>query len=235
MRTRSVVASLGLVLVFGLWCSPAARAEDTSTYRGFRLGMTVLEVATEAGLPPEAARTIFERPLLIQELEWRPASEAGIAGAPGRPDSVGQVLFGFCDGELYRMVVRYDEGRTEGLTEQDLIAALSAEYGAALRPLARIITSPASQSYDDTEQVTARWQDTRSSVNLFRTSYGSRFGLVIFSRTAAPVARAGIEKALQFARLDAPRRQAAEQQAREDLDQATHAKARVANKSAFRI
>jgi AcrR family transcriptional regulator len=232
MGTRG--SSLALTFAFVVLFSPAVRADDASAYRGFRLGMTVLAVATEAGISPTAVKVVFERPLLIQELEWRPA-DGGTTGAPGERDTVAQVLFGFCNGELYRIVVSYDPDRTEGLTEQDLVEALSAAYGPARTPIARIITSPASQTYSDTEPVTARWEDARSSVNLFHRSYRSTFGLVIFSKTLAPVARAGIETALRLAELDAPRREIAKQQARDEIERVAHAKARVANKAAFRF
>ena len=149
-------------------------------------------------------------------------------------DSVAQVLFGFCNGELYRIVVSYDPERTEGLTEQDMVEALSVGYGPARTPTARIITSPAARSYTETEQVMARWEDTSSSVNLFHGAYRSTFGLVIFSKAVAPLARAGIETSLRLDRLDAPRRETAERQERAETERLTHEKARAANKAAFR-
>jgi len=235
MGTRSITRSLTLVFAFVVWFAPALRAQDPSAYRGFRLGMTVVAVATEAGISPTAAKVVFERPLLIQELEWQPPASAAATGAAPERDSVAQVLFGFCNGELYRIVVSYDPDRTEGLTEQDLVEALSAAYGPARTPIARIITSPTSQSYNDTEPVTARWEDARSSVNLFQGTYRSAFGLVIFSKKLAPLARAGIEEGKRLAQLDAPRREVAEQKARDETERVAHAKARTANKAAFRF
>jgi len=172
---------------------------------------------------------------LIRELEWQPPASAAATGAAPERDSVAQVVFGFCNGELYRIVVRYDPDRTEGLTEQDLVEALSAEYGPARTPIARIIASPASQSYSDTEPVTARWEDARSSVNLFHGTYRSAFGLVIFSKKLAPLARAGVEEGGRLAQLDAPRREVAEQKTRDETERVAHAKARMANKAAFRF
>ena len=235
MGTRRIARSLALAFVFVLLFAPALRAEDPSAYRGFRLGMTVLAVATQAGLPVTAAKAVFERPLLIQELEWRPPAVARSPGAPPEQDSVAQVTFGFCNGELYRMVVSYDADRTEGLTEQDLVEALSAAYGPARVPVAKIITSPAGQSYNEEEPVRARWEDARSSINLFYLSYRSAFGLVIFSKALEPLARAGIDEGTRLAQLDAPRLEAAERKTRDDIELAAHAKARVANKIAFRF
>ena len=72
MGTRSTTRSLTLAIVFVVCSAPALHAQDLSAYRGFRLGMTVLAVATQAGLPVTAAKVVFERPLQIQELEWPP-------------------------------------------------------------------------------------------------------------------------------------------------------------------
>jgi hypothetical protein len=237
MNTHGSTVTLAFTVGFVLLFSPAVRAEDPAAYRGFRLGTTVSEVAAEAGIPASAAKVVFERPLLIQELEWRPVAAPSATGAPASQDTVARVLFGFCNGELYRVVVNYDQGKTEGLTEQDLVEALSAAYGPARTPApgATIITSAAGQDYSDTETVIARWEDARSSVNLFHAGYRSMFGLVIFSKALAPVARAAIEKGLRLAQLDAPRREAAEQKRRDDVEGAAHAKARAANKAAFRF
>lgn len=235
MGTRGDVVGVALTLAFVLSFSSVVRAEDVSVYRGFRLGMTVPEVATEARMPPASAKVVFERPLLIQELEWRPPAAASTTGDAPTQDSVAQVLFGFCSGKLYRIVVSYEAERTEGLTETDLIEALSIAYGPARTPIARIITSPAAETYSEPVSVVARWEDASASVNLFRGSYQPAFGLVIFSKTVAPLARAAIEQSLRLAELDAPRRAIAEQKARDDSEQVAHAKARVANKAAFRF
>lgn len=235
MVTRSIARSLVLAVVCVVWFAPTLRAEDPSAYRGFRLGMTVLEVATRAGLPLTGAKVVIERPLLVEELEWRPPLSAGTADTPPERDSVAHVLFGFCNGELYRIVVSYDADRTKGLNKQDLVEALSAAYGQARMPVARIITSPASQSYIDTEAVMARWEDERSSINLIYIEFRSAFGLVIFSKKLAPLVRAGIEEGFRLRELDAPRREAAEQKARDEITRVSDAKARIANKPAFRF
>jgi hypothetical protein len=46
------------------------------------------------------------------------------------------VLFSFYDGELFRIAINYDRHETEGLTADDFIAAISATYGTAERPIA---------------------------------------------------------------------------------------------------
>jgi len=223
--------TLFLALAFVIASAPALRAQDLSVYRQFHIGMTATAATAQIGVPESAATTIHTHPLLIQELEWAPP------GSPStfEPDSVQLVLLDFCNGKLFRIVVRYRGERVEGLTEQDMVTAISAAYGQPTRPTARIITSELSTRWTDAEPVIARWEDTSVSANLFRTSYPSSYGLVIFSRRVAPLARAAIDKAILVERADAPRREAAEQKARDDSEAATHAKARLANKAAFKF
>ena len=133
----------------------------------------------------------------------------------------------------FRIVVTYRGERVEGLTGQDMVAAISPAYGRPTRPAAQIIISGMSQDWTDTEQVLARWADERFSVNLFHTSYPSTFGLVIFSKRVAPLARAAIDKAILIERAEAPEREAAAKKSQEVVEAATHAKARLANKAAF--
>ena len=85
-------------------------------------------------------------------------------------ESVNEVLFNFYNGELFRMVVSYDQQRTEGLTDQDMVEAISATYGIATQPAAKIILFSSSYIYNDSEKVIARWEDSQSSLNLFHSS-----------------------------------------------------------------
>jgi hypothetical protein len=234
MGARPTFWSLVVASAVVLWSASPVSAADPSVYRGFHLGMTVSEVAAAAALSPTEVKTVYQRPLLIQELEWNPSVVLGAAGLTGERDSVARVLFGFCGGELYRIVVSYDGDKTEGLNEQDLIDALSAGYGQAAKPVSQIITSPAAQGFIDTEDVVARWEDASASVNLFARAYRSTFGLVIFSKRLAPLARAGIVEGSRLGELDAPARAIADQKLRDDTERALHDKARVANKAAFR-
>jgi hypothetical protein len=226
---------LAVAVAFVAWFSTTVSAQDAGAYRGFRLGMTVAEVVAKTAASPADAKVVFERPLLIQELEWRPRAPVVTTDAGTEPDSVALVVFGFCKGELYRMVVSYDPDSTEGMTDQDLIDALSTAYGPARKTSARVITSRAAQQYNDVEPVLAGWEDASASVNLFRGFYRSTYGLVIYSKTLAPAARAAIDEGLRLGRLDAPRREAAEQQARAETEGRAHGKARAANKAAFRF
>ena len=52
----------------------------------------------------------------------------------GDTDPVEQVSFSFYNGQLFRMVVDYDTDKTNGLTSEDIIEAVSAEYGTPTKP-----------------------------------------------------------------------------------------------------
>jgi len=93
-------------------------AQDLSKYRDFQLGVNLPTAAKQAGMDPAQAKLIHERPAVIQELEWRPGISAD---SPSSTDPVEEILFGFYSNQLYRIVVKYDEDNTEGLTDQDLI------------------------------------------------------------------------------------------------------------------
>jgi hypothetical protein len=95
---------------------PLMDTPDLSRYREFQFGMNLLAVAKQADMQPSEARVIHQRPAVIQELEWRP--RGSLAYSP-QPDPVQDVLFSFYNGALFRMVVNYDQIRTEGLTDKD--------------------------------------------------------------------------------------------------------------------
>ena len=231
MRPAGTTRSLALTFAFIVLTAPGLRAQALSAYRQFHLGMTAAAVASELGVAPTAAKIVHTRPLLIQELEWRPpASPSSL-----EPDSVRLVLLDFCNGELYRMVVTYVPERVEGLTEEDMLQAMSPAYGRPTRPGSRIITSAAADTFTDTEQVVARWDDGTSSVNLFRSTYPAAFGLVIVSKRLAASARAAIDRAIEMDRLERPQREAAAGRVQAAADDATHAKARLVNKTLFKF
>jgi hypothetical protein len=91
----------------------------------------LVKVARHAGISPEP-RIVHQRPELIQELMWLPP-RLGTTADGG--DSAQKVLFTFYNDQLSRVVVSYDRRRTEGLTVEDLVEAISATYGVPTIPL----------------------------------------------------------------------------------------------------
>jgi hypothetical protein len=213
-----MVAASGLLL----WAS-SLYAGDLSKYRDFQLDSDLLGVSGQAGMKPADAKVIHQRPAAIQELSWR--------AEPG--DSVKGIVFGFYNGELFRMVAAYDRYNTEGLTAHDMIEAISATYGEAADPAAEIMLP---SMYDDSEmvKVLARWEDANWSFNLVRSKYEPSFTLFAFSKRLAAEARVATNEAVRLDRLEAPQREI-ERRGKEDEDgRLQQEKARQANRPDFR-
>jgi hypothetical protein len=227
IRTRILSFSFfWAVLSVPLICAP-----DLSKYRDFQLGMDLSAVAAQAGMNPARAKVIQQRPAVIQELEW----QRGIpAGFPSSTDPVKEILFGFYNNQLYRIVVNYDRDDTEGLTDQDLIEGISAKYGTPTMPVAQIISSSSSQIYGDSEKVIARWENSEYSLNLFRFSYKSTFGMLVLSKRLDILAQSAIAEAIRLNQQEAPQREIERQRKQDEDKLAAGQKARPANKANFR-
>jgi hypothetical protein len=160
--TRALALSTALIVI----STTALNATpQLASYRGFQFGTSVVTVARHAGISAEP-RIVHQRPELIQELMWLPP-RLGTTAEEG--DSAQKVLFTFYNDQLSRVVVSYDRRRTEGLTAEDLVEAISTTYGVATIPVAGIAPIPAGPSADD--KVLAHWEDPQNSINQFRSRY----------------------------------------------------------------
>jgi hypothetical protein len=129
--------------------------------------------------------------------------------------------------------VTYDRGRTEGLTDADIIGALTASYGepvpgrAGVQPAGPVEALPGAV-------VIARWEKPSASMTLVRANYGPEFQLIVVSTPLSTRAATAVRDALKLDVLDAPRRES--EQRNRDAAEATaeREKARVINKGAFR-
>ena len=209
-------------------------AQDLSTYRDFHLGMSLAAVAKQAGIAPEA-HVIQARPALIQELTWQPQHWL----ASSRDDSLKKVQFSFYNEQLFRLVVTYDRDKTEGLTAEDMAAAISAPYGLALlpaTPLARSagVDAPGSGALDNGDNFLAAWGDSEHSVDLFQSPYQKVFGLVIRSRPMDLLAQAAIAEGARLDAEQAPQLEIERQQKATEDKRARSAAARESNKQTFR-
>jgi hypothetical protein len=209
--------------------SSVLSAPDLSRYREFRLGMSLLAVAQQAGITPEA-RVLHHPPELIQELVWhRPRS----LGSSSRGESARKVLFSFYDGLLFRIAVNYEWDRTEGLTVDDMVEALSVTYGPALLLAADTIPS-LSRVDTDGDRIVARWDDPEHSLTLVRPLYASTFGLVLVSKRLEALVHAASVEPIRRDEQGAPRRAIERKQKQEAEDHARQEKVRLVNKAAFR-
>jgi hypothetical protein len=219
---------LAMSIVSVVISSSAISAQDLSKYREFHLGMRLAAVAQRAGIAPEP-RVLHRRPELIQELMWLPAP----ALSSPQGDSVRMVLFSFYNDQLFRISVNYNWDRTEGLTVEDMVDALSVAYGPATQP-APEISSSSSRGYSATDRIVAHWEDAQHSLNLVRPSYASTFGLVMFSKPLDALARAANIEAIRLDAQEAPRRAIERKQKQVDEDHARQETLRRANKATFR-
>ena len=223
--------SLAIPLFWAVLSAPLMYGQDLSRYREFQFGMNLIAVAKQADMQPSEARLIHKRPAVIQELEWRPSRSIG---SSPQGDPVKEVLFSFYNGELFRMVVNYDQHRTDGLTDDDMVGAISAKYGTATRPDAKIILFSSFQVYNDSEKVIARWEDSQYSFNLFRSSYQPTFGILVLSKRLDALAGAAIVEAIRLDEQEAPEREIERQKKQDEQDHAAQEKARLVNKPNFR-
>jgi len=224
---RNVVISI----VGALLLAPLTHAQDLSIYRGYQFGMDLKAVAKQADVKLSDAKVIHQRPALIQELEWRPQR---LFDSSKETDPVREVLFSFYNGELFRVLVTYDPNRTQGLTDQDMVDAISTTYGTASSPTAQIILFSSSRVYNNTEKVMARWEDAQYSFNLFRVSYNSGFGIAAFSKRLDALAEKAILEAIRLDRQEAPEREIQRQKKEDDDNRLALDKARPGNKANFR-
>ena len=124
MNSTHVLIAVAVGVAFS---GPPASAQDLSRYREYVLESSLDTVITASGARLADARSLHERPAKIQELEWRAPYVR--SGSP-QADPVRGVEFTFYNDALYQVVVKYDRDRTEGLTNADMVASLSATYGA---------------------------------------------------------------------------------------------------------
>lgn len=198
------LSSLVLSLFPILLSTSLIQGQDLSKYRDLAYGMTLVEVSKQVNLQPIQAKVIYKRPAAIQELTWWPKDSSDNSL---QADSVRQIFFGFYNDELYRILVTYDRHATQGLTAEDMIGAISAQFGTATRPAAEISFST-NELYGSTEKVIARWEDSQYSINLVRCKLLSSFGLVMFSKRLDAQAEAAIAESLKMDEQKIPQREA---------------------------
>jgi len=220
-----------ILILFAMLLIPLGYAQDLSSYRNFHLGTSLAEVAKQADIKASEVRSICQRPALIQELEWQAWSSYS---SSSQADPVKEILFDFYNGELFRILVSYDQDRTEGLTDEDIILSISAKYGTPTRPAGTISIYSSSHLYSQNEKVIARWEDGQYSFNLFRSSYQSTPGMLIFSKRLELIAQAAMVEAIRLDAQEAPQREIDRQRKQDEEKRAAGQKVRPANKASFR-
>jgi len=229
---RSMKAAPWAFVVFGMLAAPApSLAEDLSSYRSFRIGTSLATVAAQVQMDTTKAQTFYERPGLIQQFTWWPDNPAGSS----QPEALKFLVFTFYKGELCRILVIYDRNRTQGLSADDLIDSISAVYGDTTRPATSIRTgSSLLYGFVDEEKVLARWQDSQSSVNLIRSSYGEGYSLILVSKRLDGLAQEAMTEGARLDVVERPQKEFDRRKREAEVVRANAEKARVVNLPAFR-
>ena len=229
-HARSVAVSVCAVLV---GVSQLASAQDLSRYREVAFGSSVSSVVAITGSSVAAVKVIHQRPALIQELAWRPQYSVG--RPVGRSEAAREVTFRFYDDGLFSIIVVYDARLVEGLTNADIIAAVSAVYGpATLTAAASQPPVPAPAGSINGTTAIARWQSTDYEFTLMREVYPETFRLLGVSKQLGTAARAAEIEATRLDQQEAPRRLAEQAAADAERRRAAENKTRATNKGEFR-
>jgi hypothetical protein len=201
MKTlRNSIFCLGVVLLV----SPVIRAQDFSKYREFSLGTGVAAVLKRTEQAQKDVKLIHARPTLVQNLTWWPPAVPGVSY---HADSVEQMLFSFCNGELYKIAVTYDTNSTQGLTSADMVKSISAKYGPATVP--DPTPDPALiEGFSNSDKTVASWEDSQYFFKLIRSPFTNRFGLVLFSKKVNAEAELAIADAVTLEKQEKPQRDA---------------------------
>src|SRR5712692_1008707 len=218
---RRVVISLVMILL----SAPLIHGQDFSKYRNFSFGMSLVELSKQVDSQPLYAKLTHKRPALIQEVTWWPRESSG---SSLQAEPVWQVFFTFYNGELYRILVTYDRHATQGLTAEDMVQAISAQFGTATVPAAEISFST-NELYRSTEKVIACWEDSQYSANLIRSSFLNSFALVMFSKRLDAQAEAAIAESVKLERQEDPQKEIERQKREADSMEA----ARLKNRKTF--
>ena len=219
-----VLVSVGVVL----GAQPVA-AQSLARYRAYALGSSIPTIVASSGAHDADLKTLHERPARIQQLEWRAPY---VATERTAPDPVRNILFSFYDDQLYRVVVTYERQRMEGLTNADVIEAVSTAFDAI--PMHAGLGAIASAELPPEATLLARWDDGASTLTLVRAGYTREFQLVLVSKQLSGLARSAITEAGQRDAREAPQRELDGRKKRAAEGLVVQEKARAVNKPAFK-
>lgn len=225
---RTIAAGAAILLA----TAGTLSGEGAGRYRDFQLGTSVASVMALSGAATSDGKVIHQRPALIQELRWSPAYTRNVPRAAGLGDALQQIVFSFCDDQLFKLMIDYDRQRTLGMTDADMIDAVSQIYGAPASPKVPPATIAAHDEVTASRTV-ARWTDGTYSATLSRWAYGAAFRLTVESIPLAALARTADAQALILDARDAPLLEAARVKQEEQNRRDAQEKARATNKATF--
>ena len=224
-----VIAGLGVMLSM-----LPVQAQERLDYRDFTLGSSLTRVLAQVGATASDVTLVHQRPALLQDLRWRTPFPPGDVNERAK-DPVEQIVFSFSNDQLFRIAIDYDRRKTDGMTDADMIAALTERYGPPLTPSRPLNagTAPAQATGEWTLPV-ARWDSGDMVVVLLRRAFTAGFQVAITSVQLGDFAATAAAEAVRLDRSEAPARELARLQQNAEQTRLTVEKARAANKAAFR-
>ena len=225
-----VIGALGIALT-----AHAVAAQDLSRYRTFELGSNVASVVAATGVTDRWVKTLHARPSLLQEVEWWPSPWIGTGESTAASHSaVDQMRFSFYNDRLFRIVINYGHQRTDGLTDADMIGAISTMYGPPLASPPPASSRVPAQLGNESPAMVARWEDADSAIQLYRAmSYGNAWRLVVTQPSVETLAKQAEAQAERLDAEEAPQREVDRQLLERERDRAATQKARDVNKPGF--
>jgi hypothetical protein len=191
-------SAIGLALF--LLSTSVSSAQDLSKYRNFSLGTRLADISKQINETPADVTVTHRTPAVIQEMTWWPVPSNA---SPSKTEPVEEIQFSFYNGELYRIAATYNNVSTQGLTPEDMIKAISAQYGTATLPAVEA-NPPASVGYSNMQKPVAFWEDSPDSITLSRSTLSTAFQLVILSKQLNGQAKAAIAEAAKQESANAP-------------------------------
>jgi len=207
---RSILCFVSLLVVAPLL---NAQTADLSKYRDFSIGTSLTGILSRTGEKLEEVTAMSERPALLQQLTWWPAS---VSGAPVRRDPVEHIVFSFYNDALYKISVTYERAATEGLTTEDMIKSLSAKYGTPATVTPRIAQNQ-SDRYAVRLEPVAVWEDTQYAFRLVQSSFSDDFELIVTSKQLNAEAEIATAESAKLDEQERPQKDA-ERQKKETTD-----------------
>ncbi len=199
---RRCLAIAALILASG---APAA-AQDGSRYRTYAMGDSLLAISRQIGQPLMDATSTPAVAGGVQELRWH-ARYVRRGTAPAG-DPVDRLVFSFYEHRLFRIVVDYAPDRTEGMTEADMVAAVSGLYGPPRRRTLAT-TEDVGAPVRPVETVIAQWISGDQSVVLLALQGRTTFRVIVVSAGLQQLARASGAREAPVDRPDWPSIEAA--------------------------
>jgi hypothetical protein len=200
-----MILKSAIVLLLALSMGSIISAQDLSKYRKFALGTTLPDLLQQTGQDSREVSVDHQSPALIQEMTVWPVDGSYSSSSANR-DPVLQILFSFYNGRLYRMAVTYDRLSMEGLTEDDLVGAISLRYGTGRRyyPEINLITP---DPIEPPDEVIARWENPLNSVSLVQSTGINSFRLIVLSKQLDAQAETAITAAVKLETEEAPQKE----------------------------